>query len=293
MGRTIPEYVYALHDFLPGNEDELSFHAGERIAVVEKDDLYGDGWWQGRNLAGKVGLFPKIYTGPAPPHYLSSSSITGAKQQTSSAMQVAKEEPQPIAYVYALYDFLREHEDEVSFRAGERIEVVEKDDLYGDGWWQGRDVAGKVGLFPKIYTGPAPPDSLSIISSSSSITLANQESDSATPADKEEHRRKGSNGDEVMKATMADVQKAIEQLGTSRGRVERAGGCAPWLGWARWRGRDRERDVDRADRRVPPLRRGESNVTNTTTIGHPERLESQVYAHRAHRVHRLTHTENQ
>jgi hypothetical protein len=42
----MPEYVYALHDFLPENEDELSFKAGERIEVIEKDDLYQDGWWQ-------------------------------------------------------------------------------------------------------------------------------------------------------------------------------------------------------------------------------------------------------
>jgi len=42
----MPEYVYALHDFNPENEDELPFHAGERIEVTEKDDMYGDGWWQ-------------------------------------------------------------------------------------------------------------------------------------------------------------------------------------------------------------------------------------------------------
>lgn len=42
----MPEYVYALHDFIPEHEDEISFRAGERIEVVEKDDLYGDGWWQ-------------------------------------------------------------------------------------------------------------------------------------------------------------------------------------------------------------------------------------------------------
>ncbi|KAF5322385.1 hypothetical protein D9619_000742 [Psilocybe cf. subviscida] len=63
----MPEYVYALHDFLPEHEDEVTFHAGERIEVVEKDDMYGDGWWQGRNLAGRVGLFPVSYTAPAPP----------------------------------------------------------------------------------------------------------------------------------------------------------------------------------------------------------------------------------
>ncbi|EDR00524.1 uncharacterized protein LACBIDRAFT_334022 [Laccaria bicolor S238N-H82] len=63
----MPDYVYASHDFFPENEDELSFRAGDRIEVVEKDDMYGDGWWQGRNLKGKVGLFPKSYTAPASP----------------------------------------------------------------------------------------------------------------------------------------------------------------------------------------------------------------------------------
>lgn len=40
------EYVYAVHDFTPEHEDEIQFKAGERIQIVEKDDLYGDGWWQ-------------------------------------------------------------------------------------------------------------------------------------------------------------------------------------------------------------------------------------------------------
>ncbi|KAL0950372.1 hypothetical protein HGRIS_010337 [Hohenbuehelia grisea] len=63
----MPEYVYGLHDFSPENEDEVPFRAGEPIEVVEKDDEYGDGWWQGRNLAGKVGLFPQSYTTSTPP----------------------------------------------------------------------------------------------------------------------------------------------------------------------------------------------------------------------------------
>ena len=42
----MPEYVYALHDFHPENPDEVPFKVGEKIEVVEKDDLYGDGWWQ-------------------------------------------------------------------------------------------------------------------------------------------------------------------------------------------------------------------------------------------------------
>lgn len=42
----MPEYVYALHDFQPENEDEVSFHPGERIEVIEKDEEFGDGWWK-------------------------------------------------------------------------------------------------------------------------------------------------------------------------------------------------------------------------------------------------------
>ena len=40
--------VYAVHDFEAENPDELSFSAGERILVTEKDDQYQDGWWQVR-----------------------------------------------------------------------------------------------------------------------------------------------------------------------------------------------------------------------------------------------------
>lgn len=35
-------------------EDELSFHAGDQIEVLETSD---DGWWKGR-VHGVVGLFP-------------------------------------------------------------------------------------------------------------------------------------------------------------------------------------------------------------------------------------------
>ncbi|TKY88518.1 hypothetical protein EX895_002506 [Sporisorium graminicola] len=54
--------VWALHDFEAENPDEVSFKAGECIIVVEKDDEYGDGWWQGTNESGHTGLFPFTYT---------------------------------------------------------------------------------------------------------------------------------------------------------------------------------------------------------------------------------------
>ncbi|KAJ7754933.1 hypothetical protein DFH07DRAFT_494448 [Mycena maculata] len=133
-------------------------------------------------------------------------------------------------YVYALHDFLPEHEDEVTFHTGERIEVVEKDDLYGDGWWKGRNLAGKVGLFPQSYTTSAPPAAETPAAPSTSTAANDPASAPLQPLAEEPESTEASpvspvphiylNGDEatdpngeVMKATMTDVQKAIEQLG--------------------------------------------------------------------------------
>lgn len=42
----MPDYVYALHNFVPEKPDEVPFKVGDRIEVIERDELYQDGWWQ-------------------------------------------------------------------------------------------------------------------------------------------------------------------------------------------------------------------------------------------------------
>ncbi|KAJ7610817.1 hypothetical protein FB45DRAFT_941703 [Roridomyces roridus] len=144
-------------------------------------------------------------------------------------------------YVYALHDFVPEHEDEISFRAGEPVEIVEKDDLYGDGWWRGRNLLGRVGLFPQSYTTTAPPAATEATAAAPAEATATSTTSTAPPSEgstastplqslAEEPESSevspvspvpqiylnGGEGDpngEVMKATMTDVQKAIEQLG--------------------------------------------------------------------------------
>ncbi|KAI7889824.1 uncharacterized protein EV154DRAFT_445700 [Mucor mucedo] len=59
--------VYAVHNFEAENEDEINFSIGEAITVLEKDEKYLDGWWQGKNLRGETGLFPMNYTSPEKP----------------------------------------------------------------------------------------------------------------------------------------------------------------------------------------------------------------------------------
>ncbi|KAF5389858.1 hypothetical protein D9757_003677 [Collybiopsis confluens] len=158
-------------------------------------------------------------------------------------------------YVYALHDFTPENDDEVPFRAGERIEILEKDEAYGDGWWQifhkGRNLAGKVGLFPQSYTSPPSADLTEEVKSeaaaaSSSLQPSNEESGSdsspshAPPAIYVNGNETG-NG-EVMKATMTDVQKAIEQLGRKRASSVEDGDGSHSFSFASTR---EDRDTDR------------------------------------------------
>ncbi|TFK69427.1 hypothetical protein BDN72DRAFT_614262 [Pluteus cervinus] len=173
----MPEYVYALHDFSPEHEDEVTFRAGERIEIVEKDDLYQDGWWQGKNLAGKVGLFPQSYTTPAPPDLSftsSSSSTTVGDSSPDPSSQTDKSTLQPL--------------EEVS----------------------------------EPGTPPPPKDNsattiVAPVPTSPAVILNGSIADEGLT-----HRRTVSGGEEVMRATLTDVQKAIEQLGQGRGMHEDA-----------------------------------------------------------------------
>lgn len=72
----MPDYVYALHDFLPEHEDEVSFRAGERIEVVEKDDLYGDGWWQ----VSSISHFSSTEKRSPPTTFRSGETIRGGRR---------------------------------------------------------------------------------------------------------------------------------------------------------------------------------------------------------------------
>ncbi|KAJ6520133.1 hypothetical protein C8R45DRAFT_1205159 [Mycena sanguinolenta] len=170
-------------------------------------------------------------------------------------------------YVYALHDFLPEHEDEVPFRTGERIEVVERDDLYGDGWWRGRNLAGRVGLFPQSYTttAPPPPDTAPTPVPSSSTesgaplqALAEEpeSTDQASPVSPVPHiylngdetQPVASPSGEVMQATMTDVQQAIEQLGSrNRGSSTNIDHDARSFSFASTNGMTSDDDEDETD----------------------------------------------
>lgn len=50
-------------------------------------------------------------------------------------------------------DFLARSSDELSLTKGDRVELIERDDEFGDGWFLGRHlINGNSGLFPEGST---------------------------------------------------------------------------------------------------------------------------------------------
>lgn len=62
----------------------------------------------------------------------------------------AKGDLQPGAILVVIHDFVARSDDELSLAKGDRIELIEKDDDFGDGWFLGRHMGNaRTGLFPE------------------------------------------------------------------------------------------------------------------------------------------------
>ncbi|CZT41469.1 related to budding protein BOI2 [Rhynchosporium secalis] len=65
--------------------------------------------------------------------------------------------PQPGQILLVIHDFSARSSDELSLMKGDRVELIERDDDFGDGWYLGRHLTnGNSGLFPEVYTRIAP-----------------------------------------------------------------------------------------------------------------------------------------
>ncbi|KAL7904210.1 hypothetical protein GGI35DRAFT_205472 [Trichoderma velutinum] len=54
-----------------------------------------------------------------------------------------------------IHDFVIRSSDELDLKKGDRVELLERDDQFGDGWFLGRHIANNnTGLFPEVYTRP-------------------------------------------------------------------------------------------------------------------------------------------
>ncbi|OAA50730.1 polarized growth protein [Cordyceps fumosorosea ARSEF 2679] len=79
----VGDTLFVIHDFHARSSDELSLGKGDRVELIERDDEFGDGWFLGRHLLnGNTGLFPEVYTRPAPKNIPGPSPAAPAEAPT-------------------------------------------------------------------------------------------------------------------------------------------------------------------------------------------------------------------
>lgn len=62
----------------------------------------------------------------------------------------SKADAHPGNILLVVHDFIARSQDELSLAKGDRIELIERDDDFGDGWFLGRHMNnGNSGLFPE------------------------------------------------------------------------------------------------------------------------------------------------
>jgi amphiphysin len=97
----------------------------------------------------------------APPPYTPGGSV-GAAAAAAATKRAPPPPPPlkpkpslapPVQYVVALYDFVAQADGDLSFSAGDRIEIVERSQSAED-WWTGR-LNGRQGVFPGNYVQEA------------------------------------------------------------------------------------------------------------------------------------------
>ncbi|KAG8682642.1 hypothetical protein FRC09_016632, partial [Ceratobasidium sp. 395] len=90
----------------------------------------------------------------APPPYTPPSSnvsmpLAGKKAPPPPPLKPKPSFAPPVQYVVALYDFVAQADGDLSFKTGDKIEVVERTASVED-WWTGR-LNGQQGVFPGNY----------------------------------------------------------------------------------------------------------------------------------------------
>eukprot|EP01114_Cavostelium_apophysatum_P009508 TRINITY_DN2265_c0_g1_i2.p1 TRINITY_DN2265_c0_g1~~TRINITY_DN2265_c0_g1_i2.p1 ORF type:complete len:597 (-),score=210.06 TRINITY_DN2265_c0_g1_i2:52-1842(-) len=131
----------ALFDYNAQEDNELSFKENDVITIVEK--VANSDWWQGE-LNGKRGLFP-------------SNFVEILKTLPTPAPQKVALPPKPAAAAVtrprmkAVFDFDAQEDNELPFKEGDIVTVVEK--IPDSDWWKG-ECNGKTGLFPTNYCEP-------------------------------------------------------------------------------------------------------------------------------------------
>lgn len=140
------KYCLALYTYNKTRDDELDLHKGQRVLILEESE---DDWWRGRNMeTGHDGWFPSNYVEHVAADNHANSQAT---EQNQSPLDGYSNNSPVIDHVRCLYSFQAKTAEELSFSENDELDIIGKVEEDPD-WWVGRNMDGRIGLVPRIYT---------------------------------------------------------------------------------------------------------------------------------------------
>nr|XP_057921633.1 SH3 domain-containing protein 19-like [Doryrhamphus excisus]XP_057921634.1 SH3 domain-containing protein 19-like [Doryrhamphus excisus] len=137
----------ALFDFEGMQDDELTFSQGDVISLLE---IIGTEWGRGQ-IAGRVGLFPLIFTRvtePLPPEGTAKPPLAREMVIENPAAPQSTKDTQVEEWVVALFDFSAQTAEDLPFHKGALIQVTQ----HVDSEWRRGRLDGREGLYPAAFT---------------------------------------------------------------------------------------------------------------------------------------------
>ncbi|XP_074679129.1 SH3 domain-containing protein 19 isoform X2 [Strix aluco] len=132
----------ARFEYIGDQKDELSFSEGETIILKE----YVNEEWAKGELRGTSGIFPLNFV-----EVIEDLPGTGTGAALKNKVEVSSSAPQnnrrSVEWCEALHDFTAETKDDLSFKKGDYIQILEQVDLE---WYRGR-LNEKEGIFPAVF----------------------------------------------------------------------------------------------------------------------------------------------
>nr|XP_045736264.1 SH3 domain-containing protein 19 isoform X4 [Mirounga angustirostris] len=148
----------ARFEYIGDQKDELSFSEGEIIILKE----YVNEEWARGELLDRTGIFPLNFVELVEDHPTSGASVSNTKlpPKTKKDDYGANSQDNSLSgeWCEALHSFTAETSDDLSFRRGDRILILEHVDSE---WCKGR-LRDREGIFPAVFVRPCPGEAKSM-----------------------------------------------------------------------------------------------------------------------------------
>ncbi|XP_018880709.3 SH3 domain-containing protein 19 isoform X2 [Gorilla gorilla gorilla] len=149
----------ARFEYIGEQKDELSFSEGEIIILKE----YVNEEWARGEVRGRTGIFPLNFVEPVEDYPTSGANVLSTKVPLKTKKEDSGSNSQvnslSAEWCEALHSFTAETSDDLSFKRGDRIQILERLD---SDWWRGR-LQDREGIFPAVFVRPCPAEAKSTL----------------------------------------------------------------------------------------------------------------------------------